>query len=722
MVARSVSKKAGASSKKSAIRVQARDAAPTSLGRTVTQRRMAVTLLLAVVALVGLGLWGHSLITRSLKGAAENELEGLLRTAERGLMLWLEQQERVARAIASGQTVPPALLTLRELSKAGHDRRDRLLAAPEQKTARKELELLTKGLGFTGFAVTDETGIVLLANDDRLVGFQAAEEPDLYPAWVHSGKSRVRLAFRSRLMKQLFGIENAPPISVISSPIAIEPKRYIGAIHLMLRPEGRFSDILKAARPGKSGETYAFNRDGWMISDSRFIDQLKKTGLLARGKHSSILEIELRDPGANLVLGEPVPVAAAHRPLTTMAASATKGAAGVNVHGYNDYRGVPVIGAWTWLDGYGFGIATEVDVAEAFELENTLKEAFLGLFAVLGVAVLGLVSFGYMLARLRRRSEAAERRAQKLGRYTLTSKLGEGGMGEVYHATHRLLRRPTAIKLLKRYAGDADAVARFEREVQLTSQLTHPNTIAIYDYGHTRDGVFYYAMELLSGINLQQLVDRHGAVAPARVIHILLQVCGALSEAHTKGLIHRDIKPPNVFLCERGGVYDTVKVLDFGLVKSVGAAAGDEPVTEVGSIMGTPHFMAPEIIRDAFRASAQSDIYAVGAVAYFLLTGDFLFEGDTPMEICVAQMTSEPKPLKERGDVPADLEAIVMACLAKRPEERPESMLVLAARLRACQGSGAWTDEAAAAWWQDNHTKTEIPDPVAPTISIDAVG
>ncbi|HEU5073075.1 MAG TPA: serine/threonine protein kinase [Polyangiaceae bacterium] len=724
MVTRSVSNNAGVSSRKSAIRVQARSAAATSLGRTVIQRRTALALLLAVLALVGLGIWGHSVITRSLKAAAANELEGLLRTAERGLTRWLEQHERIARAIANGETVPPALLALAQLSKPGADRRERLLAAPEQQTARKELELLTEGLGFTGFAVTDETGIVLLANDDRLVGFQAAEEPELYPAWVRSGKSRVRLAFRSRLMKRLFGESHAPPISVISSPIVLEDERALGAIHLMIPPEGPFSEILKAARPGKSGETYAFNRDGWMISDSRFIDQLKKTGLLAPGKHSSILEIELRDPGANLVLGATPNAGPARRPLTVMAASATRGISGVNVQGYNDYRGVPVIGAWTWLDTYGFGIATEVDVAEAFELENTLKEAFLGLFAVLGVAVLALVSFGHMLARLRRRSEAAERRALRLGRYTLKDKLGEGGMGEVYQATHTLLRRPTAIKLLKRYVGDEEAALRFEREVQLTSQLTHPNTIAIYDYGRTPAGVFYYAMELLSGINLQQLVDRHGAVVPARAIHILVQVCGALGEAHSKGLIHRDIKPPNVFLCERGGAYDTVKVLDFGLVKSVVPAAGDDLVTQVGAIIGTPHFMAPEIVRNALRASIQSDIYAVGAVAYFLLTARFLFDGDTPMEVCVAQMTAEPKPMHEYADVPADLEAAVMACLAKRPEERPESMEVLAARLCACQNSGGWTNEAAAAWWREHrtHATPEAYEPVERTITIDAVG
>jgi len=723
MVAAGVSKKIGASSKKSAIRVQARGLAATSLGATQSQRRTALALVLAVLALVGLGMWGHSLIEKSLEQAAEKELRGLLATAERGVTLWLEQQLSTAEAIASGQSVPPALAALRGLSEAGPDRRQRLMAAPEQKAARRDLELLTRGLRYSGFVVTDETGVVLIASDDRLIGFQAAEEPDLYPAWVQSGKSRVRLAFRSRLMTQLFGAENTPPVSVISSPIADPSKRYIGAIHLISPPEGRFSETLKAARAGQSGETYAFNRAGWMISDSRFDEQLGKVGLLAPGKKSSILEIELRDPGANLVSGEQAPLGRANQPLTLMAASATKGASGVNVEGYNDYRGVPVIGAWTWLEQYGFGIATEADMAEAFELEHTLREAFLGLFAILGVAVLALIAFVHTAARLRRRSEVAERRALSLGRYTLTDKLGEGGMGEVYQATHTLLRRPTAIKLLKRYGGDEEAVERFEREVQLTSQLTHPNTIAIYDYGHTPEGVFYYAMELLEGINLLQLVDRHGPVPPGRAVHILLQMCGALGEAHSKGLIHRDVKPPNVFLCERGGLFDTVKVLDFGLVKRLESARADTLVTEVGSIMGTPHFMAPEIVKDVLNASVQSDIYALGAVAYYLLTGEFLFEGDTPMEICVAQMTNEPRPMRSFADIPADLEAVVMECLAKRPEARPESMRALAVKLSACQTSGAWTNDMAAAWWAEHHVaRVTSHEAMATTLTIDAVG
>jgi len=718
-----VSNKTGVSSKKSAIRVHGRGVVPTSLGGAAAQRRTLVVLLLAVLALAGLGFWGHALINRSLKQASAKELKALLGTAEQGLKLWLEQQLRISKAIATGETVPPALGALRQISKSAYDRRERLLSAPEQKAAREALDLVTKGLGFTGFVVTDETGIILIANDDRLVGFQAAEEPDLYPAWVQSGKSRVRLAFRSRLMKQLFGANKAPPISVFSSPIALEPKRYIGAIHLISPPEARFSDILKAARGGKSGETYAFNEGGWMISDSRFTDQLKRTGVLPKERQRSILEVELRDPGANLVQGEAALQGRANRPLTEMAASATKGETGVNVDGYNDYRGVPVIGAWTWLEAYGFGIATEVDVAEAFELENTLREAFVALFAILGLAVFTLVLSTHMVARLRRRSEAAEERALQLGRYSLKEKLGEGGMGVVYHATHTLLRRPTAVKLLKRDVGDAEAVERFQREVQVTSELTHPNTIAIYDYGHTPEGIFYYAMERLDGINLQQLIDRHGRISPARTVHILLQVSGALAEAHAKGLIHRDIKPPNVFLCERGGVYDTVKVLDFGLVKSLRPTRKDPQLTEVGSLVGTPQFMAPEIVKDAMSASAKSDIYAVGALAYYLLTGEFLFEGDTPMQICLAQISVEPRPMSEFCEVPADLDRLVMECLAKRPEERPESIRAFATRLRGCRVPGAWTNEDAEAWWSANHTATAAEaDAVAPTLSTDAVG
>lgn len=223
--------------------------------------------------------------------------------------------------------------------------------------------------------------------------------------------------------------------------------------------------------------------------------------------------------------------------------------------------------------------------------------------------------------------------AQQLGQYVIERKLGEGGMGEVYLARHTLLRRHTALKLLPPERAGAKTVARFEREVRATSRLSHPNTVAIYDYGRTREGIFYYAMEYLDGVDLQRLVQEQGPLEPSRVVHILAQIASALGEAHDGGLIHRDLKPANVFLCERGGLPDTVKVLDFGLVKETGGQSSlSGPViaqTDVNALVGTPAYLPPESIHSPASVDGRSDLYAVGAIGYFLLTGTEVFQGSS---------------------------------------------------------------------------------------------
>jgi eukaryotic-like serine/threonine-protein kinase len=291
------------------------------------------------------------------------------------------------------------------------------------------------------------------------------------------------------------------------------------------------------------------------------------------------------------------------------------------------------------------------------------------------------------------------RNARELGQYVLLEKIGQGGMGEVYRARHNMLRRPTAIKLLSSGVSERE-LRRFEKEVQLTAELSHPNTISIYDYGRTPDGTFYYAMELLDGLTLQELVERDGAQAPARVIHILTQVCAALREAHGAGLIHRDIKPENIFLCRQGGLPDVVKVLDFGLVKRL---AGDVNTSQTGTdvMVGTPLYMSPEAIAAPDAVGVCSDLYALGAVAYYLLTGTPVFDGDSMVEVCGHHLHTKPIPPSQRTSayVPADLERIVLACLEKDPGLRPASPLDLQRRLVECAEAGSWTEADAEAAW-----------------------
>ncbi len=291
------------------------------------------------------------------------------------------------------------------------------------------------------------------------------------------------------------------------------------------------------------------------------------------------------------------------------------------------------------------------------------------------------------------------RQAQELGQYTLLEKLGEGGMGQVFRARHAMLRRPTAVKLL--HTSSPEELARFEREVQLTAQLTHPNTVTVFDYGRTPDGIFYYAMELLDGSDLQKLVDAHGPMPAGRVIHILCQVAAALSEAHEVGLIHRDIKPANIILCARGRSSDVAKVVDFGLVRRIEPGDADEGPVSRAQAAGTPLYMAPETLLDPAGADIRTDLYSLGAVGYFLLTGTPVFVGTSLSAILDAHLRSPPErpSLRLGSAVEADLEAALLGCLAKTPAERPRDALVLLERLRACKDATTWSEEDARRWW-----------------------
>ena len=290
---------------------------------------------------------------------------------------------------------------------------------------------------------------------------------------------------------------------------------------------------------------------------------------------------------------------------------------------------------------------------------------------------------------------------RRLGQYAVEQKLGEGGMGIVYRARHAMLQRPTAIKLLHPEKIGEHSIARFEREVRLTAQLSHPNTVTIFDYGRTPDGLFYYAMELLDGLSLEELVMLDGAQPAGRVVSLLRQAAGALAEAHGIGLIHRDVKPGNIMLCERGGAPDVVKVVDFGLVKELDR---DQiaTVARADIVTGTPQYMAPESLTTPETVDGRTDLYALGAVGYFLVTGHNVFEGGTVVEVCSHHLHTEPASPSERLglEVPRDLERLILACLAKDPVDRPQTASDLETQLAGCDVPG-WDTEQAGTWWRE---------------------
>jgi eukaryotic-like serine/threonine-protein kinase len=340
------------------------------------------------------------------------------------------------------------------------------------------------------------------------------------------------------------------------------------------------------------------------------------------------------------------------------------------------------------------------------------------LWAVLGTVVATIVS--RVLYGLRR--QVAE--ASELGQYLLEERIGGGGMGEVWRARHRLLIRPAAIKVIRQtavrgMAADPELlVRRFEREARATAALTSPHTVQLYDFGVAEDGRLYYVMELLDGLDLDTLVRREGPLPAERVVHLLRQVCAALQDAHANGLVHRDIKPANVVVSRAGTTFDFVKVLDFGLVKLDSSVDADRDLLKLSTDdgwSGTPGYMAPEVVMGATETDRRVDIYALGCVAYWLLTGKLVFEGENAMQVMMQHATSEPRRPSARigRAMPAGLEELVMECLEKDPARRPASAQVLGERLAAVPLPSAWTAERAEQWWAAHRPGSRDPRPAA---------
>jgi serine/threonine-protein kinase len=340
-------------------------------------------------------------------------------------------------------------------------------------------------------------------------------------------------------------------------------------------------------------------------------------------------------------------------------------------------------------------------------------------FFMLVLPYLIVVLIAYVSAQVIYKLGTALTRARDLGSYRLIERLGHGGMGEVWRAEHRLLARPAAVKLMSTevaarggHARQAEFLTRFEREAQATAMLRSPHTVELYDFGIADDGGLYYVMELLEGYDLGALVERFGPVPPERAVALLLQVCHSLGEAHSRGLIHRDIKPANVYVCRHGRDVDFVKVLDFGLVKSTAHPdQTDLNLSRGGSVGGTPAFMAPEQALGNRQIDGRADIYATGCVAYWLLTGRRLFEGQSSMEVLMQHIQAPPTPPSAHLDtaLPPGLESIVLACLAKNPDERPATADELHERLAGIPLEHAWTPERRSEWWRVHASETGSP-------------
>jgi hypothetical protein len=711
-----------------------------------------------IAALVAVfGWWGIGQLRATIQGGLRAQLRATLNANVTALGIWSTNQDRLALALAADPDVRRSAVAI--LQAPAQPRRE-FRTTPELESFVSELRPRLSLLGY-GVGQLVSTNFVVVANSLRpqwLANNVVSDaHTNKFAELFARGQPVIITPFRPELLTQRRVyrdvMELAPTnglrrqftrraqaaagrrrgdvtLMQVAAPIRDPDNHIIGALALIINPDKEFSRILSVARSGDSGETYAFDQTGLIISHSRFDAQLKKLGLLEATNTSSALNLRLYDPGGDLTTGFKPANEPYARPLIRLVASAVTGEDEVDVTPSRDYRGVPVVGASCWLPQFGFGVATQINADEAYRPLRVLQFVFALLVLFLLLSATGLFVFSHANRAWRRRLNAAELKLKQLGQYTLVEKVGAGGMGVVYRARHALLRRDTAVKLLLPDRADAAAVARFEREVCLTCQLTHPNTIQVYDYGHTPEGIFYYAMEFLRGVNLHELIVRFGPQPECRVVHILTQICDSLAEAHALGLIHRDIKPANIFLCRRGGVPDCVKVLDFGLVRDY-RAGGGEPADEGGArvVEGTPWFMSPEAIQGSVPTDPRSDLYSMGALGYFLLTGHYIFDAETISEIHEKQLTAAPLPLAERTSNPVSrkMEELLLRCLAKDMNERPQSATELQALLLAIPGAGEWTFEARTAWWEQYEQLPAVsPDGAAadtsasrPTVRVD---
>jgi serine/threonine-protein kinase len=609
--------------------------------------------------LLALGAWTYHAVDSSLRELRAAALASILEAEAKTLALWIETHKTDIRRIARDAEVRDHVVALARIaSRPGAAPAD-YCNAPARRPLVGQLTAVLEEQGAVTFNAVDRSRRIIASRFREYCGLRITDEAferDLAP--VFAGETRF-----VRPREQHERLESAPAtppleraVTWVETPVRDASGAIVAALAFGEYADGEFAAILAAARNGETGEAYAFAADGRMLSPGRF----------GGGR-------------------------------TALAARVAEAPQGVLLDPYRAYHGAPVIGAWRWLPEHGFGVAAEIGAAEAYAPLRYLGIAFGVVFGALVIAVFAALASTLSVLRLRRQLG----HGRKLGPYRLTRRIGEGGVAAIYLAEHDLLKRPTAVKLMKPAALTDVLIARFEREVQLASSLSHPNTIEIFDYGRTRDGLLYYAMEYLDGLTVSEVLARDGALPVARAVHILRQVCGALAEAHGKGIVHRDISPDNIMVCRHGGQLDFVKVLDYGLVKQMDPKQQTRDLTRGLRIVGTPLYMAPERLRDPADVDPRADIYAVGAVAYVMLSGRRMFAATDDLALTTQILNEAPMPLREAASqpIPAELEHLVMSCLAKRREHRTQRIADLGEAFDALAAEHRWTQAEAEAWW-----------------------
>jgi len=672
---------------------------------------LAALLLLAAVAYLA---WvAQRSVKRSVADHLEGVLVGTLQAKTAALETWLDALQRTTyRSLASGRLSEALLQAVRWQDESQG-------AEYSENESYPNLELVLAPtielLGASGYFVTDRTGRFVASSNPEWVGERLPPEYNKTLPVLMQNKAAVVATHPQKFSSEpLLGRgghasngEHEIQLSIMA-PIYHESHQDVGTVGFLISPSGAFSQLLNIGSTESCIEVYSVNSQAQLLSTTGFEEFLKETGFVQRISEDAV-HILVRDPGTDLNQAGATNWTPAACPMTTSAAGVATASAlddasiSTQLTAYRNYRGLWVVGAWSWRPEYQLGIIAEMPDSTAFAVVHRLELALWGLIGLLAVSLGGTLFFARAAQAILRRLGKAEKKLAKLGQYELLEKIGQGGMGEVYRAHHALLRRETAVKICKLDKSSTSANYRFQREVQAASQLNNPHTVRIFDYGQSEGGTFFYAMELLHGVNLTGLIRQFGTLADGRTIYILKQVCESLAEAHGLGLVHRDIKPSNVMIGRRGGVADFVKVLDFGLVRSFGANR-TVSLTLDGCVAGTPHYMSPEASQNPQDVDPRSDLYSVGCLAFHLLCGQPPFKGSNPLEICLKQVREDPPAIREQCPSPIcdQLSDIVMRCLAKTPTDRPQSALELMAELDLATPLHPWSRSDAELWWRNN--------------------
>lgn len=639
--------------------------------------RRVSAVFLTLVVLAGLALIGHRGIQMTRNGQFMDRLMDSLNANAQAAGIWAGEQLNSARLLANDVQLRGLLEELSEIA-SGEIEASQPLWEEESRDRLQELLQPFSEENEAAFALCfkNQDGI-LIAESPQWIGRRAAPETFSQIGAVFGG--RTSLIQLSPAADSATGQGDFYAIA----PIRSDSEEIIAAIGVRQSNARAWARLLNVARAGASWRNFAFDSRGRLIAESSSYndESLLRLGV-SRNQFPRLLLGDSGDP-------------------STFQSTRMK----VKLRPYRDYRGTNVIGAWRWLPEYGFGLAVEADASEAFAPWRQLEMGAGVLLLVLAFSIFGALFCAFAIAR----APAAASRPRDSEQYSLVEKTGERGFAEIYLAKHPLLLKPVSMLILNPDVLTPGSMKRLERDAAIASQLTHPNTAEIYDFGKTPFGGFFCVTEHAAGFSFEEWRQRDEALLPERVIYILRQVCESLSEAHAAGLFHRSIKPSSLTLCRRGGKCDFVKVLDYGLSVDLPEDQSYE-ITSPFLLKSDLVFVAPEGIRSLLDMDARADIYSLGAVAYYLLTGKHLFELTNNLDLQVKIVNERPTPLSEAASqkISKELEELITACLNKDPLHRPQDVVEVLNTLNALQSHLPWSEAQARECWE-RYDKEETP-------------